>query len=62
MLVAARILQGLGAAAGSVLGRALTRDAYTFKEFQQMLQNSGYRSSELHPLPPTFFSVVIATK
>jgi ubiquinone/menaquinone biosynthesis C-methylase UbiE len=37
-------------------------DAYTFKEFQQMLQNSGYRSSELHPLPPTFFSVVIATK
>ncbi len=37
-------------------------DAYTFKEFQQMLQNSGYRSSVLHPLPPTFFSVVIGTK
>lgn len=37
-------------------------DAYTFKEFQQMLQNSGYRSSELHPLPPTFFSVVLGTK
>jgi len=37
-------------------------DAYTFKEFQQMLRNSGYRSSEMHSLPPTFFSVVIGTK
>jgi hypothetical protein len=37
-------------------------DAYTFKEFQQMLSNAGYRSSELQPLPPTFFSVVIGTK
>jgi 2-polyprenyl-3-methyl-5-hydroxy-6-metoxy-1,4-benzoquinol methylase len=37
-------------------------DAYTFKEFQQMLGNSGYRSCELHPLPPTFFSVVMGTK
>lgn len=37
-------------------------DAYTFKQFQQMLRNSGYRSSELHALPPTFFSVVIGTK
>jgi len=37
-------------------------DAYTFQQFQQMLRNSGYRSSELHPLPPTFFSVVIGTK
>ena len=31
-LIGLRILQGLGAASGSVLGRALTRDAYTFKE------------------------------
>lgn len=37
-------------------------DAYTFKEFQQMLQNSGFSRSELHPLPPTFFSVVIGQK
>ena len=37
-------------------------DAYTFKEFQQMLRNSGYSSSGLHPLPPTFFSVVIGQK
>lgn len=31
-LIGLRILQGLGAASGSVLGRALTRDAYTFQE------------------------------
>lgn len=31
-LIGLRILQGLGAASGSVLGRALTRDAYTFRE------------------------------
>jgi len=37
-------------------------DAYTFKELQRMLSNSGFRSSELHPLPPTFFNVVIGTK
>jgi SAM-dependent methyltransferase len=37
-------------------------DAYTFNELQQMFRNSGYRSSDLHPLPPTFFSVVIGQK
>lgn len=31
-LIGLRVLQGLGAASGSVLGRALTRDAYDFKE------------------------------
>jgi DHA1 family bicyclomycin/chloramphenicol resistance-like MFS transporter len=31
-LVALRVLQGIGAASGAVLGRALTRDAYDFKE------------------------------
>ena len=31
-LIVLRILQGLGAASGSVLGRALTRDAYHFSE------------------------------
>jgi DHA1 family bicyclomycin/chloramphenicol resistance-like MFS transporter len=31
-LIVLRILQGLGAASGSVLGRALTRDAYDFRE------------------------------
>ncbi|UYN93714.1 MAG: multidrug effflux MFS transporter [Enhydrobacter sp.] len=31
-LMGLRILQGLGAASGSVLGRALTRDAYSYQE------------------------------
>jgi MFS transporter, DHA1 family, multidrug resistance protein len=31
-LIGLRVLQGLGAASGSVLGRALTRDAYSYKE------------------------------
>lgn len=31
-LIGLRVVQGLGAASGSVLGRALTRDAYDFKE------------------------------
>ncbi len=31
-LIGLRILQGLGAASGSVLGRALTRDAYSYQE------------------------------
>ncbi len=37
-------------------------DAYTFSQFQQMLRNAGFRSSEIHPLPPTFFSVVMGHK
>jgi MFS transporter, DHA1 family, multidrug resistance protein len=31
-LIGLRILQGLGAASGSVIGRALTRDAYTSRK------------------------------
>src|SRR5262249_47448173 len=31
-LIGLRVLQGLGAASGSVIGRALTRDAYSFQE------------------------------
>jgi len=37
-------------------------DAYTFAELQRMLRSSGYSSVENHPLPPTFFNVVIGTK
>lgn len=37
-------------------------DAYTFSEHQRMLRNAGYSSVENHPLPPTFFNVVIGTK
>ncbi len=34
-------------------------DAYTFSELDRMLRNAGFRSSQLHELPPTFFRVVI---
>ena len=37
-------------------------DAYTFAEHQRFLRNAGYSSAELHPLPPTFFNVVIGKK
>jgi len=37
-------------------------DAYTFAELQRMLRSTGYSSVENHPLPPTFFNVVIGTK
>jgi 2-polyprenyl-3-methyl-5-hydroxy-6-metoxy-1,4-benzoquinol methylase len=37
-------------------------DAYTFQELQQMLGHAGFGRSQLHPLPPTFFNVVMGTK
>jgi ubiquinone/menaquinone biosynthesis C-methylase UbiE len=37
-------------------------DAYTFAEHQRMLRNTGYSSIENHPLPPTFFNVVVGKK
>jgi ubiquinone/menaquinone biosynthesis C-methylase UbiE len=37
-------------------------DAYTFAEHQRMLRNTGYSSVENHPLPPTFFNVVMGKK
>jgi 2-polyprenyl-3-methyl-5-hydroxy-6-metoxy-1,4-benzoquinol methylase len=37
-------------------------DAYTFSEYQKMFRNAGFSAVEQHSLPPTFFSVVIATK
>jgi 2-polyprenyl-3-methyl-5-hydroxy-6-metoxy-1,4-benzoquinol methylase len=37
-------------------------DVYTFSDLQTMLRNTGYKSSELHPLPPTFQRAVIARK
>jgi ubiquinone/menaquinone biosynthesis C-methylase UbiE len=37
-------------------------DAYTFAELQRMLRSTGYSSVENHPLPPTFFNVVIGIK
>ena len=35
---------------------------YTFRELQNLLQKAGFRSSEAHALPPTFFSVVVGIK
>ncbi len=37
-------------------------EAYTFAELQRMLRNTGYSAVENHPLPPTFFNVVIGKK
>jgi 2-polyprenyl-3-methyl-5-hydroxy-6-metoxy-1,4-benzoquinol methylase len=37
-------------------------DAYPYSELKQMLTNTGYRSTENHPMPPTFFNVVIGVK
>jgi DHA1 family bicyclomycin/chloramphenicol resistance-like MFS transporter len=36
-LIGLRVLQGLGAASGSVIGRAMTRDAYDFKEMPMVM-------------------------
>jgi ubiquinone/menaquinone biosynthesis C-methylase UbiE len=37
-------------------------DAYTFSQYEGILRNVGFLRSELHPLPPTYFRAVIATK
>jgi ubiquinone/menaquinone biosynthesis C-methylase UbiE len=37
-------------------------EAYTFTELQSMLRNTGYSSVENHPMPPTFFNLVIGKK
>ena len=39
-----------------------TGDAYTYSEYQQLLQEAGFRNIELRELNPTFFRVVLATK
>ncbi len=36
-------------------------DAYTFEEYDTMLRHAGFSETELHPLPPGFQRVVIAT-
>jgi ubiquinone/menaquinone biosynthesis C-methylase UbiE len=37
-------------------------DAYTYGEYQQLLRNAGFTSSELHDLQPTYFRAVLARK
>jgi SAM-dependent methyltransferase len=45
-----------------MLGNTPAGDAYPFSEYQRMLGNAGFHSLELHPLPPTFFSIILARK
>ena len=37
-------------------------DAYTFSEYQRLLAATGYTSSELHDLAPTYFRAVLASR
>ncbi len=52
------------AAAFSVmmLGSTPSGDAYTFAELEAMARNSGFKRSELHPLPPSIQQAVISHK
>ncbi|MBS0537730.1 MAG: multidrug effflux MFS transporter [Proteobacteria bacterium] len=52
-LIGLRILQGLGAASGSVLGRALTRDAYTFQEMPLVMSWISLGQNVAPSLAPT---------
>jgi ubiquinone/menaquinone biosynthesis C-methylase UbiE len=44
-----------------MLGTTPEGDAYTFAEYRQMLVEAGFRDAQLHPLPPTAESAVLAT-
>lgn len=52
-LIGLRVLQGLGAASGSVLGRALTRDAYTFHEMPLVMSWISLGQNIAPSLAPT---------
>ncbi len=52
-LIGLRILQGLGAASGSVLGRALTRDAYSFREMPLVMSWISLSMNIAPSLAPT---------
>ena len=52
-LIGLRILQGLGAASGSVIGRALTRDAYTFQEMPLVMSWISLGQNIAPSLAPT---------
>lgn len=45
-----------------MLGTTPEGDAYTFTDYRGMLDEAGFQSAALHPLPPTAESAVIATK
>lgn len=44
-----------------MLGTTPEGEAYTFGDYQKMLDAAGFRDPSLHPLPPTAESAVIAT-
>jgi precorrin-6B methylase 2 len=44
-----------------MLGTTPEGDAYTFAEYSRMLADAGFRDAQLHRLPPTAQSAVIAT-
>jgi DHA1 family bicyclomycin/chloramphenicol resistance-like MFS transporter len=52
-LIGLRILQGLGAASGSVIGRALTRDAYSFQEMPLVMSWISLGQNIAPSLAPT---------
>jgi ubiquinone/menaquinone biosynthesis C-methylase UbiE len=37
-------------------------DTYTFPELERMFRNTGFRSAELHEIPPSMQRIVLATK
>jgi hypothetical protein len=43
-----------------MLGTTPEGDAYTFAEYNAMLTAAGFRQAELHPLPPTAESAILA--
>ncbi|MFC5453679.1 methyltransferase [Prosthecobacter fluviatilis] len=43
-----------------MLGTTPEGDAYTFAEYEKMLAEAGFHAAELHPLPPTAQSAVLA--
>jgi cyclopropane fatty-acyl-phospholipid synthase-like methyltransferase len=45
-----------------MLATTPTGEAYTYSEYQQLLQEAGFRKIELRDLNPTFFRVVLAKK
>jgi cyclopropane fatty-acyl-phospholipid synthase-like methyltransferase len=45
-----------------MLGSTPEGGAYTYAEYDSMLREAGFASSEFHPLPPTAQSAVIARK
>jgi len=53
-LIGLRLVQGLGAASGTVIGRALTRDAYTFQEMPLVMSWISLGQNIAPVMAPTF--------